>query len=249
MSTHTNKPVALIGEKAEQFILQGLTSLGFEVLLLPADKRLSTPVSSHADMLIFELNGNIFCNKAYYEHNVPIFKRIKKYGYKINITDFNVSADYPNDISLNQAVIGKNIIGRYDSCAEAILKYAEECGYNYCSTKQGYAKCSTLILGEKAIISADAGIISLAENLGINTLKIENGINEIALSGYNYGFIGGASAVYDQKVFFFGDISKHSQGKKISEFCEINGFSVISLGKKTLSDAGGAIILPYLNKK
>ena len=249
MSTHTNKPLSLVGEKADRFILQGLASHGFEVLLLPTDDRLPIPVSSHADMLIFALNENIFCNKAYYEHNMPIFEQVKKYGYKINISDFKVSSNYPSDISLNQAVIGKNIIGRYDSCAGAILKFAEEYGYDYCSIKQGYAKCSTLILGEKAIVSADAGIISLAENLGISTLKIENGINEKTHSGYNYGFIGGASAVYDQKVFFFGDISKHSQGKKIAQFCEDNGFTVISLGKEALSDVGGAIILPYLNKK
>jgi hypothetical protein len=150
-------------------------------------------------------------------------------------------------VALNQAVVDKNILGYANSCAKSILKYASENGYNYQSIKQGYAKCSTLILGNKAIISADASIILMADKLNISRLKITNGINEIKLDGYDYGFIGGASAVYENKVFFFGNLSLHSQGKEISDFCKKNGFLPISIGTKKLCDVGGAIILPPLN--
>lgn len=248
MSLSTHAPLVLIGANANNFINEGFCNNGFNVISLPADKRLAPQVESHADMLIFNLDDTVFCNEFYYKNNIEIFDLISKYGYQINASSFSVSDRYPCDIALNQARIKKTIIGRADSCAESILKYANDHEYEYHSSKQGYAKCSTLILGEKAIVSADTNIISIANQLEIDTLKIENNSNEIILNGYDYGFIGGASAVYQNKVFFFGDIMRHSQGEKIVTFCEKHGFSAISLGRESLFDVGGAIILPYLDK-
>lgn len=247
MRTQNKMPLALIGEKADDFIKLGLSSNGFKLIPLPADERLATQVSSHADMLISVIDNTIFCNEDYYKKNISIFKQLKNYGYEINHSTFEISNKYPNDVALNQAVVDKNILGYANGCAKSILKYASENRYNYQSIKQGYAKCSTLILGNKAIISADASIISMADKLNISRLKISNGINEIKLDGYDYGFIGGASAVYKDNVFFFGDLKMHSQGNEISEFCKLNGFFPISLGKEKLCDVGGAIILQPLN--
>lgn len=249
MSVQKNPPLALIGENSNKFIEKGLSENGFKVISLPCDNRLSPQVSSHADMLIFSIDDIIFCNEIYYKTHKHIFEIIESYGYKINHSDFCVSNEYPNDVSLNQAIIGKSVIGRKDVCAKNILEYIKKNDYVYCSVKQGYAKCSTLILNDKAIICADSGITSIAQTLNVKTLKIENGINEITLDGYNYGFIGGASVVFKNKVFFFGDLSLHSQGKEIAKFCKDNGFSPISLGKEKLCDIGGAIILPYINGK
>lgn len=249
MSILKRKPLALIGKNSDADIIPALKNQNFDVILLPADNRLAYQVSSHADMLIFTVDGTVFCNEEYYQKYTSIFDLIKNHGYEINRSKFDVSAEYPNDVALNQAVVKKNIFGYEKSCAKSILRYAKSQGYIYHPIKQGYAKCSTLILGDKAVISADLGIIKLAKKLGVNTLQIKNSIDEIRLDGYNYGFIGGASAVYGDKVFFFGDILLHSQGKEIKEFCHSNGFTAISLTDKTLCDIGGAIILPDINEK
>ena len=239
-------PLILIGENSSTDIRNSLVSCGFEPIILPADNRLARPVSSHADMLIFALGNTVFCNEEYYQKNITQFNKIKKYGYQIKASSFDVSAKYPNDVALNQAVINKNIFGYKKSCAQSILEYANANGYTYHSIKQGYAKCSTLIIGDKAIISADLGIISLAEKLKLHTLKIENTSEDIELCGYDYGFIGGASAVFGKTVLFFGNITLHSYGDKITSFCHDNGFEVISLTQNRLCDIGGAIILPHL---
>jgi hypothetical protein len=172
-----------------------------------------------------------------------------EYGYTVNASDFTVSNIYPYDVALNQASIGNHILGRKSSCAKNIIDYADLYGYTYHSINQGYAKCSTLVINQNAIISADSGIISFAKDIGINTLKIENGVNEITLNGYNYGFIGGASAVYKDKVFFFGNLSLHSAANEIINFCQSNNATPISLGSEPLCDIGGAIILPYINER
>lgn len=249
MSTNSLPPIALIGANANEFIKSGLAQNRFCVISLPADKRLAPQVESHADMLISVLDDTVFCNEEYYKSHKETFEMLTEYGYQIDTSEFTVSDRYPCDVALNQAIIGKKIIGRNESCAESILKYAEQHGYEYHSTRQGYAKCSTLILGEKALVSADPSILSIADRLGIDSLKIENSASDVTLDGYDYGFIGGASAVYEDKVIFFGDITRHSQGKEITDLCQRHGFSVISLGNERLCDVGGAIILPYLDKK
>lgn len=249
MSIFSSAPLLLIGENSSEDIKNALKNYGFNVIILPSDKRLASQVCSHADMLIFVLADTVFCNEDYYQKNISIFEAIKKNGYQINRSEFSVSDKYPNDVALNQAVLNKNIFGFKNNCAKSILEYANTNGYTYRSIKQGYAKCSTLILGDKAIISADTGIITLAEKLGVNALKIENTPEDITLDGYNYGFIGGASTTFEKTVFFFGDITLHSYGDKITSFCHDNGFKTVSLGKNPLCDIGGAIILPNLNTK
>ena len=249
MSLLKKNPLVLIGENSDLNIINALQHQNFEVILLPADDRLAPQVSSHADMLIFTIDSTVFCNEDYYKKHTSIFNLIKNYGYEINHSEFEISAEYPNDIALNQAVIRKNLFGYEKKCAKSILNYANSHEYSYTPIKQGYAKCSTLILGDKAIISADTGIINLAKKLKVNAWQIKNAANEIKLDGYDYGFIGGASAVYKDNVFFFGDLMLHSQGKEITEFCSNNGFTTISLTNKPLYDIGGAIILPDISEK
>ena len=243
-----NKNVlAVIGENAEKNISSAIKALGFEIAILPAEKKLSSPVASHADMLVCIIGSYFFCGKDYYNKNKAILKKIEDFGYKPILCDIDYQSEYPYDIPLNQAIVGKYIIGKKDACAKEIVSFAKENGYEYISTKQGYAKCSSLILNEKAIVSADDRISDAALVIGADFLKIENSSQNIILKGYDYGFIGGASAVYGNTVFFFGDISKHKNYNSISSFCKKHGFEIYSLTDEALTDVGGAFFLPSLN--
>ena len=247
--TTANKkaPLALIGEKADENIKNALKSHGFNIISLPSDERLAAPVAHHADMLIFVLENVVFCNEKYFKENQSVFNLVSSYGYSVCPSSFEVSKAYPKDVALNQAVIGNAIVGKRESCAKSVLEHAELYGYSYVSVKQGYAKCSTLILGDEAVISADDGIITAARELGSDALKITNRVDEINLDGYDYGFIGGASAVYGDKVFFFGNLELHGQSAPIRKFCEKHGFRAVSLSDFPLCDLGGAVILPDIS--
>jgi hypothetical protein len=126
-----------------------------------------------------------------------------------------------------------------------VLEYAQANQLNVINVNQGYTKCSICVVNENAIITDDESIFAAAGNFFNDTLFVSKG--SIRLNGYDYGFIGGASAVYKDNVFFFGDLKMHSQGNEISEFCKLNGFFPISLGKEKLCDVGEAIILQPLN--
>jgi hypothetical protein len=93
-------------------------------------------------------------------------------------------------------------------------------------------------VSENAVITADKGLAGKIDNADV--LLIREGY--IALDGYNYGFIGGASFNFGGKLFFFGDISKHADYRQIIAFCERHDTAVISLSDDLLYDYGSIII-------
>ena len=237
--------LALIGADSPSWVLPKLESLGFSVCILPHDDRLPRPVRSHPDMLIFNLGNKIFCSRKYYESNSDVFSLISSYGYEIEPSDATISNRYPDDIAFNFIYVNNRICGNIQHIAKEIIEYTKTINCSTVSVKQGYAKCSTVVLGNKAIITADSGIYNAAVDLGVEALKTENSPS-ISLPGYNYGFIGGACGVFKNTVYFIGNIDIHPFADIIKVFCKKHGYQVLSLSTMPLTDIGGVTFLPLL---
>ena len=114
------------------------------------------------------------------------------------------------------------------------------------STRQGYAKCSAVPVGSNALITADPSIYRTAIQSDIDVLRL--GRQETHLTGYDTGFIGGATgfAPYGSvnKIYFCGDLCHHPQHKEIEHFCQLHGYTCVSLAPIPLTDVGTMIILP-----
>ena len=153
-----------------------------------------------------------------------------------------LSDKYPGDVLLNVASLGNTLILNPNTCAKEILDYATERNMNIIKVKQGYTKCSTLVVNNHAIITEDEGIYKavLESSLNIDALLIKKGY--VSLPGYDYGFIGGASVAIDKNVFFFGAIQKHPDYDKIKLFIDSQGKQIIQLSNdKPLLDIGGCV--------
>ncbi|MBQ9744664.1 MAG: hypothetical protein IJW19_06015 [Clostridia bacterium] len=215
--------------------------VGIEALPLAPYKKIDYPVASHADMLINIIEENIFCYSDYYEENRKIFSLAEKIGYSIVKCSPPVSSRYPDDIGLNALAIGKRIFGKEDSIAPEVKRVARERGYDIINVNQGYTSCSTLVLNERNIITADISIKKAAEKYGINVTLIEE--KNIRLDGYSYGFIGGATLVYENKIYFFGDALKLSSYSKIKQTADANDMEIISILSGEVVDFGGIRLL------
>ena len=236
------KTLALIGEDAPKSVLNSLCDLGFEVLILARDPRLSSPVSSHADMLVFPVGNKIFASSEYIKSNRETFARIEERGYTVVPCNCDVKNLYPHDIHFNVALIEKVAYGNMPFVAKEVKEYLASVGVDICTVKQGYAKCSTVVLNG-AIITADSGIAKAAKTDGVDTLIIKNSAESVRLDGYEYGFLGGACGYLDGTLYFCGDISKHPQYYQIAEFAEAHSTVLCSLGDDTLCDVGGIFFI------
>ena len=214
-----------------------LVSRGFEVVSLPPFSALDPRVASHPDMLMLPLGNRLFVHKDYYAEAKTEIDTICSLAHlSLFLTADEIRPEYPFDISLNIAIAGKLLLGRCDCMAKAVVKYAEEIGNRRVNVKQGYAKCATVVLGDRAIITADPTIERIGRSLSLDVLHIAEG--NVTLDGYSHGFIGGASGVYKNTIFFCGNLSTHPDGKRISDFCTTHGFDSVSLSDDPLYDVG-----------
>ncbi|MDD4772194.1 MAG: hypothetical protein PHZ09_01125 [Eubacteriales bacterium] len=226
--------IALCGGKTNRTIRSRLLSMGYRPVLLPSYKRLPEPVSSHPDMLIYRLSsGALLTYTEYYNENRALFNMIECEV----ITEERLPGNrYPEDIYLNALRIGDTVIGRTDKLSRHILRDAENAIY----VRQGYARCSACVV-DRDIITADTRIASAASGLGGRVTLTESG--NIALEGYDYGFIGGASCRLKEGIAFFGDIMTHPSGENIKAAVLSRGFDVIKLDDGILTDLGGLIVI------
>jgi len=111
------------------------------------------------------------------------------------------------------------------------------------SVKQGYTKCSTIVLPDDNFITEDEGICAALKGAGKNCILIKKGC--VKLDGYNYGFIGGASAYLsnNKTLLFFGNIKQHPDYIKIKELCDKLKLNTDYVENMPLTDIGGLIEL------
>ena len=227
-----------ITDKCEYSLLKE----GFFIIKLPADNSLGQAVESHPDTVMLYADGEIVTTADYCDTAAYVFSDLREYcpNVKISFTADIRKPEYPYDCLMNALVIGKRIFRKTDTVSDAILELAKRKGYEICHVNQGYPACTVLAFGNSAI-TADRGMAKVLEEKGIKVTIISQGA--ISLPPHEYGFIGGASGVYNKKVYFFGDINKHPDCEIIKRAIEDEGYTPISLSSEPLSDFGGIIFL------
>ena len=233
------KIFALVDERISDKCHSALEKHGFSPIRLPKMPALPAPIASHTDILSFKIGDKVFFSKSYFEsfsdHLSPLSPS------KILLTDESQGEKYPLDAIFNGLVIENKLFCKTDTFSKEILKYTDSLDIKTVHVNQGYPACTTLKISENAAITADRGMAKALKKEKISVLVIESG--GISLFPYEYGFIGGAASLFEDKIYFLGDISKHPESKKILNFIEENGKTAVSLSDEPLADLGGIIFL------
>jgi len=226
------KDIAVIDPRMPDKAKIRLRQMGYYVLDMPLYPKLAKPVQGHPDMMMF-----CYGKKVIYEpHLENIASLLMANGYECIKGEKIKSRAYPDDIIYDACGIGKYII-----CYEGrIEKNIKNLKAGFIKVSQGYVKCSVVPVGDKAIITSDK---SIKDIWGDNALLVRPG--HIKLPGYKTGFIGGASGVHKDLVFFVGSLNYHPDGKDIREFIEARGKKVIELYDGELFDAGSILFFDH----
>ncbi len=226
--------VLIVGERYKKKLESSIKAHGFDVFWLPKNTNIDEKLSSHSDLSVFIYKKTAILAK--YLEGSRLVNFLTNRGYDVIISDICQSERYPWDINLCAALIGDKML----HC----IKYTDvkilDLQLDYIDVKQGYSRCNCLPL-DNSIITSDRGIVACAKSHGIETLLIEE--DGIILEGYNRGFIGGASFVCGDTVYFTGDIYKHPSGKIISDFIIEHNYKICCLSEETLFDIGGAVVV------
>lgn len=214
----------------------------FEIIQLPPDTSLPEAVNGHSDLLIFKIDNKLVTRKSYYRTAKEKIDLIcDKGGLELVLSKSEAGDKYPNDCGLCAAVSGRNIICRKASVDGKILRLACDLGYNLLNVPQGYSKCSCAVLADGAIITADRGIAKVTLENSIDTLLISEG--NVELPGYAYGFIGGATGLCGNMLYFCGNLESHPDHTEIEEFARKHSTKCVSLSEEKLYDVGSLLFI------
>lgn len=179
------------------------------------------PEQRHADMQVLKLGDKFFTLK--------------------DCTN-SAGREYPQNVLLNCLFFNERLYGNLHAVDPAVKDYCTEQGIAIVHVNQGYARCSTFVLNNNAVITADPSIAKATAADGAEVLTISPG--HIRLEGFDYGFIGGAGFFDRNTAYFFGDITSHPNHDRIKSFCEKHGVQIRALCKtQPLTDIGGAVLI------
>ena len=212
-----------------------IDNLGHTVISSETIDIFPIPEQKHADMQILPINDKIFIlNEC-----TALAEKIP--NDRLIYCDKKAGKKYPENILLNFLFFHNTLYGKHSAIDKNLLDYCMENNIRTVNINQGYARCSTLVLNNNAVITSDLSIEKALKKDRVEVLLISSG--NIVLEGYNYGFIGGAGGKIDENtVAFFGNIENHPDYILIEKFCKKHNLKIKVICKdKPLTDRGGIV--------
>ncbi len=231
--------VVIINPEAPESLFEGLQRYGIEALPVPVTKNVAPPLKGHPDLQLFFHHDRFFCHN---ELSTSFINALKNLG-EVIICESQLGSRYPKDIAFNVACTGRVAFHREDMTERKIRSFLATENIPLVNVSQGYSKCSTCIVSENHIITADAGIHGAALQQGMDSLLINPGY--ILLPGYRHGFIGGATGILDNRLFFTGAIDHHPDAQAIKNFIKRSGREIAFLSEEPVIDLGSLFFVNY----
>lgn len=213
-----------------------LKKSGFDIIELELCSTVDRPIAGHPDIQLFQSNDILFLSCSISD---KIKSLIDNYTETIRV-DYMPSGKYPNDCRINILHYGNIAFHKREITHPDIVKYFKENNISLINTNQGYAACSSILLND-VVITSDPSTLKSAAKEGIKTIEINSG--NIILPNYNYGFIGGCIGIYENNLYFTGNLDKHPDKNIIVNAVTQAGFNIIELSKNTLFDSGSLFFI------
>lgn len=207
----------IISYKANDGFKKFLKREGFSFLETTPNPNLDPRIADHPDLSLFKLDEKTLVVDEevfpYYEKKLDGIKLIKGKA---------VSEKYPLDAIYN-IVRFKNFYIHNDFTEKNIKKYFDENKIGHFKVKQGYTRCSVIVL-PNLLLTSDYGIYkALKDKIDIRLVDSD----KVELDGFDQGFLGGTCGLANHKLIFTGNISKHMAYKAIKEICKSQGIEMI----------------------
>ena len=209
-----------LAENANQILKDYLCGLGCQLVLVSSEGLVDPAISCHPDVFYCRLGISA---------DAPL----------VSARDGELAMGYPVEAAFNAACTGRYFIHNLKITAPRLLASARDAGMELIHVPQGYAKCSTVIVDERSIITYDRGVGKACITAGLDVLLITPG--HILLPGYKTGFIGGCSGRIAGEVIFNGDLSAHPDFEAIRGFIESRGLKCTWFDQYPLTDIGSIV--------
>lgn len=212
-------------------IIKALKGKGYRIVLSLSLSGITGALATHPDIQLCKISDEVVVvEPTTYDYYI---RELAPFGITVIKGKTRVESPYPKDVPYNLATNKSLAIHNFNFTDEMILKHLE---CRMINVKQGYGKCNVAFAGE-VLITSDVGIY---DKIDKDALLISPG--HILLTGYDYGFIGGATG-FDDKLYFIGDVTTHPDCESITKFLKNQNIEYESLGTGALQDYGSLIFI------
>ncbi len=229
--------IAIISPDASEGIRKNLMGLDLEPVPVPKTTLVARPISGHPDLQVFVHDGRVFCHP---DISRSFISSIEK-NAEVIVCGTRLAGDHPGDIPYNIACAGGRAFHHRTVIDPTVREYLDAQHITRTAVRQGYAKCSAMIVDDGAIVTSDVSIHGAAAASGIASLLIRPG--SIELPGYRYGFIGGATGTLEDAVLCTGGLEHHPDYENISAFIAGRGKKIVPLDRGPAIDLGTIFII------
>jgi hypothetical protein len=217
--------------------LNALHNIGAHVLFCPKFSGVYDAICGHPDIQLFSYKNITVVHK---DIDSSILSEFNKLNLSYTLSYNSIIKNYPYDIILNCFILGELFVHNIKYTDSTILKLVKHFNLTQINVKQGYSKCSTAIINDKAIITSDLSIGNSLKAQNIDVLFVPPG--DILLPGLDYGFIGGTCGfIQKNHLAFFGDINNYKYNYDVKNFLKKHKVEYSCLGNGKLIDRGSIL--------
>ncbi len=230
----------LIGERYYLLLKDSLKKRNITAITLPGHPYLDIPVQYHADMLLQHIGMNIWVAEPSF---FPIVQqKLQPLGQIVLCGNTTLQRNYPLDIAYNGLRIGNSFFHLLNHTDKIILQELKRQVVKQYSVKQGYSKCSVVVIHSTAAITSDLGMAKAMRKAMIDVLTIQPG--HIQLPGYHTGLIGGCCFLTaPNRLAVTGILNHHPDYQNILNFLNKYHITLDILTEYPVFDIGSAFIL------
>lgn len=225
--------ISIIEEKS-------LKNLGIKIIKVPPCNNLYNAIKGHVDIqlnILSKIEKKVIVQKGISDS----FKK-ELIANNINFIESKSSLGkkYPSNIALNSLILDNYFIHNLNFSDENLIESQKN--KTLVNVKQGYTKCSSLVVNDHSIITSDKGIYNSLLKYNFDILLVPPG--DIILDGLDYGFIGGTGGLINSSTMaFFGSLEKYAYGEEVKKFLKKHNVNPIYLNNSKLYDRGSLFTL------
>jgi len=205
-----------------------------EVLWLEPQEVTYSAISAHPDIFFCLVNDHLVVAPNISEEMKIKLKRLEVVCLE---GEQSVGNSYPDTAGYNSVVTSEYIICNTQLTDRRIKEQAES--REIIHVNQGYTRCGLIPLPGNRFITSDKGIEKTLQQYDLEILFVEP--TGILLPGFKHGFIGGTCGVWQDKLFFIGNLNYFPEGQKIKDF--VQDMKIIELYDGPLFDGGSILFI------
>ncbi|MBE7046840.1 MAG: hypothetical protein E7396_05425 [Ruminococcaceae bacterium] len=236
----TNPRAVIINPNVNSEIISFFKERNIDIIYSKKAECINSSVAYHPDIQIAHIDDRLYVSAPeffdYYKEKLSL------YGVNVLRGNRSIQSNYPDDIAYNVLRVGETSFAKNKYTDEVCLFHLNSLNIKIIDVAQGYAKCNVCVIDKNSIITSDASIYKMAKENNVDALLISPG--DIKLSGFEYGFIGGASFMLNKNTLcFLGDISHHKDYDKILDFVKKRSIDVLIISREKAEDFGSVILI------